>query len=98
MTQSTVLTRIKTKFYYDELNNAKRLGNPDVAQIIIQGDLNKAAEEAPGLTDMQIIKLKQHRQVTFIKDNELIRYEIQDANEYEQEYNAAIAKRDAEKE
>lgn len=98
MSQNTVLTRIKTKFYYDDLKNPKRLGNPDVAQIIIQGDLNKAAEEAPGLTDMQIIKLKQHRHVTFIKDNELIRYEIQDANEYEQEYNAAIAKRDAEKE
>lgn len=97
MTQlGSIITRIKTKFYYDENGNAKRVGNPDVAQIRIAETPKKAAEEAPGLTSEQVYHLKKHGHVTFIEKGELIRFEVQSAEDYEREYAAAIAKRDAE--
>lgn len=92
----SVLTRIKQKFYLDGNRKPIKVGAPVVDQIRFPESVNKAATEVPGLTGEQVYWLKKEGYVTVQEQNELIRYELVSADDYTREYQAAVAKRDAE--
>lgn len=93
--EGSVLTKIVTKFFIDETGKAKRVGAPKVSQLRLPCSVSKAADEALGLKPEQTYMLKKQGHVTFTDGGELVRFEIQSADEYEAQYQAEIAARDA---